>query len=351
MRTVSQVTAKLSKPEFNPLPVPRYRNQSPLGPKMALALPSMASHMSNEGWQLMQALEHGGFHLRWGTSKQQLDVRDLVNRHNPSTLVVQDKREWDRSGNLAIPHEYMHNIDSLQQREDIFKLTVLKDSHQRPLYHEASAKEIGCHAWITYYHPDIVSHLAPYVRKEHLIRTYHTVDRGKIPLFSSDREGCVMSGAIGSNVYPLRSVLVCHRNYLPRLTFIRHPGYHNRGTHTHNYLKQLSKYKVSICTSSIYGYSLRKIIESVACGCVVITDLPVDDVLPRIDPFLIRLKADTPIAQYEEIREMLPELYHEYDPDLRKHAAELAKTYYDYRVQGHLLVTKIETFRANYPSA
>lgn len=345
---------------MTPLKAPPYRPVREPRVRLALAVEHMRKHMTDEGWQLMQALEHAGYNLcganlnHTNTNRsyyQGVNVSGMLNSHLgvPGVVVVQDKREWlgltaDRS--MDSRAKFRH-VGILRERPDIFKLTVLKDAHQDPLFHEESAEEIDCHAWIVYYHPDTVCRLAPYVRRRHLIRTYHTVDADRVPEFNGDphaRDGCILSGALGQ-AYPLRQRLVDGLRHLPGTTYVPHPGYHARGCETPEYMRMLSHFRVSICTSSVYGYALRKIIESTACGCVVLTDLPEADRLPGIDGNLFR------IDRYEglgTIANVIRQLHDDYDFELQEHYAQIAREYYDYRPTGLRLAADIESLRVSY---
>jgi len=350
MNHLKTLLERLSEPqEIKPLPAPIYSpNEANYG-KIALAVESMRTHMTDEGWQIMLALQHAGYEL-WGYKLPhgETDVKKIL-KQKPDTgiVVVQDKREWD------VPkrswREYrarFTNIEYLAQRTDIFKITILKDSHQRPLYHRQSAEEIGCHAWIIYYHPYIVAKLAPYVRPQHLIRTYHSLDPKVVPPFrpAKQRKPCIFTGAISSH-YPLRARLYRAKELRALVNFHRHPGYHRRGCFTPEYFKLLNRYKVSICTCSKYGYALRKIIESTAAGCRVITDLPVEDKLPEIDDNLIRISPDATPTQVRRITDRAVVTYNE---ERQKHYAELAINYYDYHHLGKLLAEDIEKLKNNY---
>jgi hypothetical protein len=136
-----------------------------------------------------------------------------------------------------------------------------------------------------------------------------------------------------------------------------------RGTHTPEFLGTLPAYKVSICTSSIYGYALRKIVESTACGCIVITDLPTDEVMPEIEePLLeefalpaggtavrtgniVRVAPTIPLTDFAEL---IKQLYRTWDDERQHHFAERAKKFYDYRAVGKRLADDIEKLRRNY---
>ncbi len=315
--------------------------------RVMLAVSSMQKHTTDEGWQIALALEHAGYLLvGYGLPRNETDVGRIVRHLNPGVIVVQDKREWD-----AQPRDFrdrrarFNRIDCLAQDKERFKLTILKDSQQRPHYHAESAQEIGCHAWIIYYHPRIVKHLAPYIREEHCIRTYHSLDPVHVPTYRSEgRAGCFLSGAV-SNAYPLRQRLFRDANRLPNCTVLHHPGYHQNGCHTPQYLEQLSRHRVAICTASRFGYALRKIIEATAAGCIVLTDLPGDEVLPEIDDNLVRIHPETPT---EQIADLLSRLEASYDPQRQRHFALRATSYYDYHHLGTILARDIEALRCRY---
>lgn len=318
---------------------------------LCLAVKSMQRHTTDEGYQLQEALGENGYQL-WGHGYERdyTNVeRILVSYPNgPQTLVLQDKREWDVSpANFRDPRAKFTHFQCLQNRDDIFKLTVLKDAHNSPTYHSDSAREIGCHAWITYYHPRIVKTLAPYVREEHLIRTYHSLDPSTIPALTfrpDQRRGALLSGAV-SSAYPWRQSLAKTYHSLPQVDYLQHPGYQASGCYTPKYLGLLSQFKVAICTSSRFGYLLRKIIEATACGCVVITDLPIDDVVPGIDDNLIRV---SPLISNADLSRILLQAYDEYNPDRQKVFSNRARTVFNYRNLGRILSEDIETLRTTY---
>jgi hypothetical protein len=290
--TVDTVLRRLPPPPaIERIPAPKYTGTS--GERRTfMAVKSMENHTTDEGWQLSLALGAGGYSVTgYGIGECQLtDAVDVVTYFNSSVLVLQDKREWQgkTAGSGFDQREQFTRVSYLSSREDIFVGTILKDAQHNPEYHRQSAEEIGANFWVCYYHPQIVCHLAPYVRQEHVVRTYHTVDVEKVPAFRGARERnpkSLLSGAV-SGAYPLRQRLMASRTthgYRRVMNVLPHPGYGRTKCYTPEYLQQLSQYRVAICTSSVYGYALRKIVEATACGCVVITDLPVDDPLPGID--------------------------------------------------------------------
>ena len=185
LRTVDQTIAAIRKVRGYPIPAPRYFNNGNSG-RICLAIEAMKRHMADAGWQLQVGLEEAGYTLcGYNLPMDDIHVPRIIDRTNPGVVVVQDKREWEclTAGQWRSKHvgsTRFQDIDCLWDRNDIFKLTVLKDAHQRPGYHKASAIEIDCHAWIIYYHPRIVKRVAPYIRTKHCIRTYHSVDADSI---------------------------------------------------------------------------------------------------------------------------------------------------------------------------
>lgn len=335
------------------LPKPPYNPPQELGPRLGLAVESMRLHMTNEGYELFAGLEAARYRLAGADINDNItDVRELVRLYSPSVVVIQDKREWmgltaDRSRD---PRMQFRNVKALRDRSDIFKVTVLKDAHGDPKLHQGAAKEIGCHAWIVYYDPDKVKTLAPYVRREHLIRTYHSLDQALVPPFSDKsqgsalRQGSIISGAIG-RAYPLRTRIVemVKAGKLPTTAWLHHPGYHRNGCDTPKYLQALSKFKVAICTASVYDYALRKVIEATACGCIVVTNLT--ETMPGIDENLRRVPSDISDVG---LANLLARLEDEYDPEFQQEQAQNAQSFYDYRAVGKRLADDIEALRVNY---
>lgn len=335
-------------PPTQRLLAPVYSGKKKEGVKLGLAVESMKRHMTNEGWELFAGLEHGGFKLcGHALTDPSTDVADLCLRHDPSVLVLQDKREWEglTAGHGFDNREAFTNVKYLKERHDIFKITVLKDAQNNLGYHRQSADEIDCHAWIVYYLPSRVATIAPYVRSRHLIRMYHTIDRDTIPVFSPEgRGGVLLSGAI-SAAYPLRTRLFREVNGLPQTTALKHPGYHRNGSATPGFLQTLSKYKVAICTASQYGYALRKIVEATAAGCMVLTDLPRDDKLPEIDGNLTHI---SPTLGTKEIASLLYRMLANYDADTQYRYSQAARLRYDYRTEGIRLAAEIDRTRREY---
>jgi len=352
-RTIADIIRSTGPAEHLPeLPAPDYaRPKTEEKGRIVLAVKSMQDHMTDEGWQICLGLQLSFYNLvGHGLHPNLTDVPEILRRMNPGVVVVQDKREWDvRAGDFRDQRARFYGIECLKDRPEIFRLTVLKDAHQRPHYHRQSAEEIGCHGWIIYYHPQLVSHFAPYVRPKHLVRTYHSLDQRLVPPFNyKDRKGAILSGAVSRTHYPLRCRLVndTYKGHLPQVTVLPHPGYHRQGCQTATYLQTLNYYKVAICTSSVYGYALRKIIEATACGCVVVTDLPADDVLPGIDANLVRIHPDTPS---EELSDLLSYLYRSYNHEKQYLLSLAAKRYYNWQDVGARLAHDIEELRSNYP--
>ncbi len=357
MSEIAEIKKNTRRPLGDPLPIPPYkRPQGPQRPRVGLAVESMRRHMTDEGWQIFAGLESASYNLAGYGIDSTNTTRDfyggtmldtVLARFNPDTVVMQDKREWEglTADRNQDPRMRFTQLESLKARDDIFKLTILKDAQNSPLYHRDSAAEIDCHAWVVYYHPEIVAHLAPFVRPQHLVRTYHSIDPALVPPFSPEgRKGALISGAL-SDAYPLRRSLASNLSLLPDTGRLPHPGYHRNGCQTEEYLKALSRYKVAICTSSRYGYALRKIIEATACGCMVVTDLPRGDALPGIDDNLYRVHSG---ALPSDVGNLVMRLCRIYNPDLQQQFVDQAKAYYDYRAVGCRLALDRVTLRNHY---
>lgn len=354
--TVADVLSRLPKGAGVPLEAPPYTGTD--GPCVGLTTDANRCHMSDEAHQLFQGLALAGYTLcghgittrvtSMYERRDFLDVPTILEDVRPSVVALQDPREWmgltaDRSRDPAMR---FRNLDALRERPDVFRVGVLKDAHGDADLHRATAAEAGLHAWVCYYDPRIVSHLAGYVRSAHLLRTYHTVDAAAVPAYTPEgRGGCLLSGAL-SAAYPLRQRLVREVGHLPETVWLPFPGYHRRGCETPKFLQTLSHFKASLCTASRYGFALRKIVESTAAGCVVITDLPTDEVMPGgIDGNLARVHPDWPTRR---IANIVREVIAGYDPGRQEYYAELACRWYDYRAEGARLAAGIEAMRRGY---
>ncbi len=314
------------------------------GPRVMLAVPSMAEHMSDEGWQLALAFEASGYKL-YGRGMGGTDVKAMLDKEQPSVVFVQDEHEWN-GGHLAVRGEYFDGISALKDRPDVFKVTVVKDTHRQYESAKRNSEGIGCHAWLTYYSVDVSLRTLSWLRPEHTVRTYHTVDRDAVPVYVAEgRKVCILSGSMGG-AYPLRTRIKDAN--LRGIDYIKHPGYGNRGTSTPGYLKQLSGYKVAVCTASKFGYALRKLIEATACGCRVVTDLPSDEVMPGIDANLVRVEPDIPMP---EMGRLILDLANGYSPKFQRAMVEAAVSTYDYRIEGDRVAAEVERVRLNYGEA
>lgn len=350
MRLTLQQVMATSPHYLKPLDPPPYVGP-PMDHRVRLGLAPIVNinHMTDEAYQLFLSLEKNGYDVVWSGLYPNIspDVGRLLEGFQPGIVITQDKREWmgytgHRTQDQAIRFQAMNE---LKNRDDIFKITIVKDAQNDTMLHLDAANEIGCHAWICYYHPDTVANLCPIVRRRHLIRTYHTLNSDLVPDYRvTNRIGCILSGALGP-AYPLRTMLARAVEYLPETVWLRHPGYATPQCYTPGYLQTLSQFKVSICTASRYGYALRKIIESVACGCTVITDLPARDRLPEIDNALVRI---SPNATVEAVADIVRHSIDHYEPAKAQFYADAAKRFYDYRHMGWSLVQKIEVMRSRY---
>jgi hypothetical protein len=97
---------------------------------------------------------------------------------------------------------------------------------------------------------------------------------------------CLFAGALHETIYPLRSryVQLIKGGAIPG-EVRRFPGHRTRTAgegeaQHHSFSNHLRRSKVALCCSSTYKYALSKYVEAIAAGCVVVGDMP-DDQLFR----------------------------------------------------------------------
>jgi hypothetical protein len=284
-------------------------------------------HMTTEGNEFQEGLRVAGWTLSGVGYDGLVDVPTILARYQPTRVVVHDKRDWDPASPISFRKDLGFRRLSALQASRAFTAVVVKDAASVVPYQEACVREVGADAVIVYYHPTSVTHCAPWLQGLPLIRTYHSVDRAAladVPL-TRPRQPAVVSGA-ASKVYPLRQRIIREAGALG-VDVLPHPGYSNRGPATPQYLRTLAGYQVSIATASQYGFALRKIIEGVACGCTVITDLPAYDVLPEIDAALVRV---TPTIAPHVLSRVVREAVANWTREERLHWAQRAQACYDH---------------------
>lgn len=302
--------------------------------KLLLANIDYAMHTTDEGEQLQRGLEAAGWVLAgFGFGDGCRDVPTLIERYKPSYVLVQDKRDWDSTCGAFRRGLEFERLGFLAECHDIFKLAVVKDAGSVVAYHQRFCEEIGADAVVTYYHDESVLKVAKFLEGYRRVRTYHSVDVRRVPEFVGLRmQRPMVSGAV-SSVYPLRQRVVRLAPILGCDVFA-HPGYGNRGSETVKYLQTLSRYKVHVATASAYGFALRKIIETVACGATPITDLPAYDVLPGIDGALIRIDPGINNASLSGVMRGAVATWNDAE---RRHYADAARRFYDWRDIGRRL--------------
>lgn len=350
LRTVDDVIAAVKRTHrCIELPAPPYTaacTDDPR-PRIALGVSSMRDHTTDEGDQLTEGLRHAGWRVfghGYPEPHNLTDVRAILKMVDPAVVFVQDIREWS-GGSFRDPLAKFTNVEVLAERPDIFKVGVVKDAHNSVEMCNESFKATGVHAFQHNYHPRIVKHVNPGVRTRHLIRAWHSVEPADVPPFDTHkREGCLMSGAL-SHYYPLRQRLFDNLQRLPQTTHHGHPGYRRDGCRTPELLDVMSRHKVAIVTSSIFGYSLRKFVESTSAGCVIVTDLPTDEKMPVIEENLIRVDLNILI---NDMKDVLNEAMMRYDPAKQMGLAERCMLHHDWRKSGVRLSEAIEATRRWY---
>jgi hypothetical protein len=295
-------------------------------------------HMTTEGDQFQTGLAAAGWTIAGRGFDDLVDVPTILKAYHPARIVVHDPRDWDPASPIAFRKDLgFQRIPTLRTAE-AYKAVVVKDAASSLAYQSKFFRDVRADAAIVYYHPRSIWVNAPWLAAVPLIRTYHSVDADDLARIPEtiERRAVVVSGAL-SKAYPLRQRVFRDSRVLG-IDCVPHPGYGNRGARTPAYCRTIAGYKVAIATASMYGFALRKIIEAVAVGCTVITDLPAADVLPEIDGALVRVK---PTIGSPELAGVIVDAVQAWDPLTSAAWAARARAFYDYRAIGRRLSTAL----------
>jgi hypothetical protein len=300
---------------------------------VVLANRDYETHMSTEGNELQLSLEYAGWWLSGRGYDGVQDCREIIERYQPQMIFVQDCRDWLPTSEICYRKDGAFTNLAAIGESGIPAFTVLKDAAG---WHETQfwcASMIHATALALYYHPAVVDNVAPWSRHYPKIRMHHTIDISVLPpALDRPRRRGLVSGARAS-CYPVREMAFDQAGYLS-IDVLPHPGYGNYRSFTPGYLETLVNYKVHVATASDYGFALRKIIESVACGCTPITNLPEIDILPAIDDALIRIPST---ISKSRLRQIIDEAEYQWNVEERLEYARRARHYYDWRVMGQRL--------------
>jgi hypothetical protein len=314
-------------------------------PKLLAGVDFYAEYVTNENDELQRGLRMAGWQHEIARGRS---LADVCREMDPAMLFVTDPRDflhWDAFGNLKLPPS--HSWTGLDQiPEHVFKATIWKDLFWYPDWQLETIQKIGCHAVVHYYDRAIIETIAPWL-SDMLIRTWHSVNRRLLPEWPEKRAGVIVSGAVDArkgrdpriDPYPMRTRLMraLSRSLPPGWTLRQHPGYHAAGTDTPAYMRALAGHRVSFCSSSAFSFALRKIIESVACGCIVVTDL--HESLPEIDDSIIRIAPDTPTGN---IIGLCNEAAESWNEKTQRAAAARCVAWYDHERRGRELTEALE---------
>ena len=298
-----------------------------------LALHDYRWHTTDEGWQLQEGLRRAGVEL-WGKGYpapcNELNIPKILDAAQPDVVIVSDPRDWTAAQRGAWDEEA--EFWEPEALRDVPTVVVFKDAATSMKFQRAFHARTNADALLCYYHPRSVCAVAPWVEPERIIRAYHTIDAEAIPKFGRERKGAIVSGARNHQVYPAREDVCSHAKEWG-VDVLPHPGYGNHGTHVRQYYETLNRYKVSIATASKYAFALRKIVEGIACGCAVISDLPAYDELPAID------LAVTGAGNWPDT---IKEAQRLWSPAIAQQWADIAKRRYHYPTECKRLYAEIE---------
>ena len=317
--------------------------------RLMLSVRSYSKFMSSEDWQFAEGLRLAGWFTAYADEGS---VPELLDHYQPDTVLLADPRDFrlDSAGCFDRSAEF-RDYDALRDCGATV-LTVLKDAGSVPRLQLEVIERVQPHAFVTWYHEQSIRPLCKWLAPDfQLIRTYHTVDADDVrairPEVGERQRGCV-TGARRA-LYPVRELAYENAAALG-LNVMRHPGYRATGSHTSAYLRYLAGFKVSVATASVFGFALRKIIESVAVGCAVVSTLPVHDMpLPAIDdtPWM-RLPNDCGV---DTLRSAVDMAECGWTPQEAAVNSSRVIACYDYRYMGQKLTHDIDSFAAQRAAA
>lgn len=307
--------------------------------KVVLGNVDYLQHTSSEGAELQNGLAEAGYKIVGPGYDNEEDAGAIIKRYRPLRVFVQDVRDWLPSSNISFRKDVGYTNLQAIGASGTPAFTVIKDAWGWQKEHSQLIRDIDARAVACYYRLDMVRKVAPWLQRP-LRRIYHSVDReiiGRLLANQRPRKNALVSGML-QPCYPLRIWAFEHAAELG-LDTRKHPGYGNAGTDTPRYLEALSGYKVHLATASQWGCAFRKIIESVCCGCTVITNLPESDRLPVIDDALVRISSAIDLP---ELRDVIADTVAKWKAKDRIELAVEALSFYDYRAAGRRLAADIE---------
>lgn len=264
------------------------------------------------------------------------DMRKVVEREWPDIVHVEDWNTWNpKMRQKASLDVEFTNWEWLGQQPDILRCT----KHADPWHHAAEQKHFqqvfNPHAILVRYELDRVSRIAPYMKKDLLVRLYHTVTREFCQPIEERHKICLLSGALHGRVYPLRTRIWQEVKQLPgwEETFTIRPHHrwlHSGGSAVPDYMKALAQYKIAFVGCSVWLAAFKKHYEATAAGCIVVTNLPETDKVPIVDENLVRVPDDITV---KELVELCKDLAGGWDLEKQRDLARRVIERYDYRVE------------------
>jgi len=265
---------------------------------------------------LQEGLDKAGYaQAGRGAIFDDVDLVKLTDELRPEVLLMQERMYWKTHRHYDCPADaWFTGVLEVGRKPDLFRAVVYRDVchclYDNHLYHV----EFNPHAYVVYYHPWIVRKLCPWILTEQMVRTHHSINPDDVPEFDPDRQGgTIITGAKGLPAYHLRTPLIDNVRFGRwgnDVTYVQHPGYDFEGSNAARYMKMLSGYRVAICTTSMFGFAVKKIIEATAAGCIVITDLPAFDSLGPIDDNLVRIPVN---ADHNYVRRLCVDTANHWD--------------------------------------
>jgi len=312
------------------------------------------TYASDTAWILHQGLATADFALYgMGFGENETDIQAVCERLKPDIVFVHSWDTWGpqaASGKRPKPEVAGGNVELtgyewLAEQDNILRVTQYADPRpERSAEHEQWQNEVfRPHVVLCRYDLDNVCELNPWLRRDALLRIWHSVTADYCPPIR-DRKGIAMFGGCTLPAfYPVRHRLRAELDASPlaeERTEGCGPVYtvrpHHRwargtGPDVPAYMRHLAEHRVAVVTGAKWHWALKKHWEATAAGCIVVTNLADADPLPWIDDNLVRVPDDIALA---DLTDLVQSLAAGWDIGRQRQFADLAVRHFDYRVEG-----------------
>jgi len=311
------------------------------------------TYASDTAWILHKGLEAAGFELfGMGFGDDETDIQAVCEREKPDIVFVHSWDTWrpEAAGKRPAPADAGGDVALtgyrwLAEQPGILRVTQYADPRpERSAEHEEWQNEVfRPHVILCRYHLDNICELNPWLRRDALLRIWHSVTADYCAPVR-DRKGiAIFAGCSLPAFYPVRHRLAAELAASP-LAEERREGHgpvytirpHHKwargtGPDVPAYMAHLAEHRVAVMTGARWHWALKKHWEATAAGCIVVTTAADADPLPWIDDNLVRIPDDIAL---DDLTDIVQGLAASWDIEKQRHFAREAVKHFDYRVEG-----------------